>query len=64
MQKVERNKLKQKLVEKNIVPEGILDDYNELKDSLNRDLGELDQKKDTEMKKAFSTLKKKAQKKY
>jgi|GEM_PF-3583000 len=64
MQKDERNKLKQKLVEKNIVPEGILDDYNELKDSLNRYLGELDQKKDTEMKKAFSTLKKKAQKKY
>lgn len=64
MQKDERNKLKQKLVEKNIVPEGILDDYNELKDSLNKDAGGLDDEKDAEMKKAFSSLKKKAQKKY
>ena len=64
MQKDERNKLKQKLMEKNVVPEGILDDYSDLKDSLNKDAAVLDDGKDAEVKKAFSSLKKRAQKKY
>ncbi|WP_342305160.1 hypothetical protein [Methanolobus sp. ZRKC5] len=60
-----RTKLRQKLVEKKSIPDNILADLDELKVTLNKEgLGIVDDERNAEIKKAFSSIQKRAQKKY
>jgi len=59
----ERERLKRKLVEKKIIP-NMLSDFNDLKVSLDKKNWALEDEEDDEIKKALSSLKRSAQKKY
>jgi hypothetical protein len=58
MKEDERERLKQKLLEKKAIPGNILGNFDKMKESPG------DAQRDAEIKKAFSSLQKKAQKKY
>ena len=59
----ERERLKRKLVEKKAIP-NMLSDFNDLKVSPDKEDWALEDEEDDEIKKALSSLKRSAQKKY